>query len=221
MYANLPPPKTTVSSKSTAKRPAESRDAPTTAGMNPVVFFDVTIGGVAAAGVHVGGTAAGRIEFTLRKDVVPKTAENFRALCTGERGKGVGGKRLHFKGSVLHRVIPGFMAQGGDFTKGDGTGGESIYGKKFGDCPRCTHRTMYRRAPKPTNARAVAPCPPGDENFKLKHNGRGVLSMANRGVHTNASQFFLCFGATPHLNGKHVVFGELTRGLDVLAKSAR
>jgi peptidylprolyl isomerase len=140
------------------------------------VFFDITIG----------GQPAGRLTFDLFGDT-PKTSENFRALCTGEKGTGKSGKPLHYKGSKFHRVISGFMAQGGDFTAGNGTGGESIYGTKF-----------------------------EDENFKHKHTGRGLLSMANAGPGTNGSQFFICFDAFPHLDGKHVVYGKLTSGGDVL-----
>jgi peptidylprolyl isomerase len=144
---------------------------------NPRVFFDISIA----------GQPAGRLCFELFADIVPKTAENFRALCTGEKGIGGSGRKLSYQGSAFHRIIPDFMCQGGDFTAGNGTGGESIYGKKF-----------------------------EDENFTIKHTQAGLLSMANAGPNTNGSQFFITTATTPWLDGKHVVFGALREGLEVL-----
>ena len=137
------------------------------------MYFDLEVGGDQPTN--------GRVVFELFPEHVPKTAENFRAICTGEKGEG-----MHYKNNIFHRVIRGFMMQGGDITNQNGTGGKSIYGNKF-----------------------------DDEGVWLPHNTSGLLSMANAGKNTNGSQFFITFKETPHLDGKHTVFGRVIKGFDI------
>ena len=169
--------KAAISALSFALFSASGLAADTLATVTDKVFFDIA----------VDGAEPQRVTFGLYGDVVPKTTKNFATLCDGSAGMGNSGKPLHFKGSKFHRVIPQFMAQGGDFTLGDGRGGESIYGAKF-----------------------------DDENFDLKHEKPYLLSMANAGANTNNSQFFITFEPTPWLNNRHVVFGEVLEGIETV-----
>lgn len=152
---------------------------PITEDENPIVFFDI----------EIGGQPAGRIKIELFKDIAPKTAENFRQFCTGEYLEN--GVPLGYKGTKFHRVIKEFMIQGGDFVNKDGTGIKSIY-----------------------NNGGVF----DDENFILKHDAPGLLSMANAGLNQNGCQFFICCEPCPWLDGKHVVFGKVIEGMLVVRK---
>lgn len=154
-------------------------------------FMDITID----------DNKVGRIVFELREDIAPRTVENFRCLCTGEKGfSKLSGSPLHYKGSPFHRVIKGFMIQGGDTTKGNGTGGESIYGRRFDD--------EWPARPAGADSRWIHPA--------SRHDRKYLLSMANAGKNTNGSQFFITTAPAPHLDGKHVVFGRVVQGKEVV-----
>jgi cyclophilin family peptidyl-prolyl cis-trans isomerase len=162
-----------------------------------ILESDTSASAAAAVTTHVfmdleeDGKPIGMVTLGLFGDAAPRTVENFRSLSTGEKGSTADGTPLHYKGSSFHRIIPGFMIQGGDFTFGDGTGGESIYGGSF-----------------------------DDENFDIAHDARFLLSMANAGPNTNGSQFFITLNQTPHLDGKHTVFGKVVGGFDTVSRVA-